>query len=68
MMFSADKVFETGAAIRGRQFKKVFSCKTVLDSPMVQYLSGQGHLHFPGSLFKMGANVRKNAVHTVSHF
>ena len=34
--------------IRGRQFKKVFSCKAVLDSPMVKYPSS--HLHFPSSL------------------
>ena len=33
---------------RGRQFKKVFSCKAVLDSPMVKYPSS--HLHFPSSL------------------
>ena len=33
---------------RGRQFKKVFSCKAVLDSPMVQNPSS--HLHFSSSL------------------
>ena len=33
---------------RGRQFKKVFTCKTVLDSPMVKYPNS--HLHFPSSL------------------
>ena len=33
---------------RGRQFKNLVSCKTVLDSLMVQYLSS--HLHFSDSL------------------